>query len=99
MASGRCFKLRGADFTPWTQGKKTLALCAAGMGLGTVGGNLLNTLALTVLPASVSFPLVQGTVIVALLLGSALLYKERLNRAGYLSVALGLAGIVLLSLA
>lgn len=93
------FKLRGADFTPWTQGKKTLALCAAGMGLGTVGGNLLNTLALTVLPASVSFPLVQGTVIVALLLGSALLYKERLNRAGYLSVALGLAGIVLLSLA
>jgi drug/metabolite transporter (DMT)-like permease len=93
------FKLRGQDLSPWTSNKKTLALCAAGMGLGTVGGNLFNTLALTVLPASVSFPLVQGTVIVVLLVGSAFLYKERLNKAGYLSVALGLAGIVLLSLA
>lgn len=93
------FKLRGADLTPWTKNKKPLALCAVGMGLGTGGGNLLNTLALTVLPASVSFPLVQGTVIVSLLVGSAFIYKERLNKMGYLSVALGLAGIVLLSLA
>ena len=90
-------KLKGTSFADWTSRPKELLLCSLGMGWGTVGGNMFNVLALTVLPAVVAFPLVQGTVILSVMVGSMVLYKEKLSKWGILALVLGIAGIIFLS--
>ncbi len=91
-------KLKGTSFSDWTAKPKQLLLCSLGMGWGTVGGNMFNVLALTVLPAVAAFPLVQGSVILSVMVGSMVLYKEKLGKLGFLALILGIGGIVLLNL-
>lgn len=92
------FKMRGADFGPWLKKKRELSLCALGVGLGTAGGNAFNMLALTVLPAIVTFPLIQGSVVVSIWALSVFIYHDKVNLPGVLSLIAGIAGIVLLSI-
>lgn len=92
------FKLRGADLTPWLSRKGEFTLCAAGVGLGTAGGNTFHMLTLTVLPAIVAFPLVQGSVVLALWVLSLFIYHDKVTAPGVISLIAGIAGIVMLSI-
>lgn len=71
---------------------------ALGIGLGTAGGNSLTVLALTALPSVVLFPVRQGGLILLMWLLGLLVYGEKPDRRGILTLVLGLAGIVLLSI-
>ncbi len=92
------FKLRGADFGQWLSKRGQLTMCAAGVGLGTAGGNTFQLLALTQLPAIVAFPLVQGSVVLSLWVLSLIIYRDKVTLAGVLSLIAGIAGIIMLSL-
>ena len=74
------------------------AACCAGIGLGTAGGNCFSIMALTVLPGIVLFPLRQGGLVLLMWVIGAVLYREKVKRTGWLMLALGLAGLVLLNL-
>ncbi len=91
------YRARGASFKPWTSRVAPLMLCAAGVGLGTAGGNVFQLLSLELLPAIVSFPLVQGSVVLSLWLLSILVYRDKVTLPGLLSLAAGIAGIIMLS--
>ena len=91
------FKLRGADFKPWLSRKGEFTLCAAGVGLGTAGGNTFHLLSLTMLPAIVAFPLVQGSVVLAIWVLSLFVYHDKVTVPGIISLIAGIAGIVMLS--
>ena len=69
----------------------------AGIGLGTAGGNCFSILALTELPGTVLYPLRQGAFVLIMWVLGALLYREKVNRNGWLILAFGLVGLVLLS--
>ena len=73
------------------------ALCCAGIGAGTAGGNVFSIAALTVLPGIVLFPLRQGALVLLLWIVGALLYHEKVNRRGWLMLLFGLAGLMMLS--
>lgn len=92
------FKLRGADYGPWLERKLPLTLCAAGVGLGTAGGNTFQLISLTLLQAIVAFPLVQGSVVLSLWVLSLILYHDKVTLPGILSLVTGIAGIILLSI-
>ena len=76
----------------------TFLACCAGIGIGTAGGNAFSIAALTVLPGIVLFPLRQGGLVLLLWIVSALIYREKVNRNGWLMLVFGLAGILLLSM-
>ena len=92
------FRLRGVSFGPWLERKAQLTLCAAGVGLGTAGGNTFQLISLTLLPAVVAFPLVQGSVVLSLWVLSLIVYRDKVTVPGLISLASGIAGIVLLSI-
>ena len=68
------------------------------MGLGTAGGNTFQLISLTLLPAVVAFPLVQGSVVLSLWVLSLIVYRDKVTVPGLISLASGIAGIVLLSI-
>ncbi len=72
-------------------------LFCGGIGLGTAGGNCFSILALTRLPGTVLYPLRQGALVLVMWALGALLYREKVNRNGWLMLAFGLAGRVLLN--
>ena len=72
-------------------------LFCAGIGLGTAGGNCFSILALTRLPGTVLYPLRQGALVLIMWALGALLYREKVNRSGWLMLAFGLVGLVLLN--
>lgn len=90
------FRVRGERFREWLNMPKPLALCAAGVGLGTVGGNAFTMTGLALVPAIVAFPLSQGLVILLLNASSMVIYRERMTLSGAVSMVLGILGIVLL---
>ena len=77
---------------------RAFLVCCAGIGAGTAGGNAFSIAALTALPGIVLFPLRQGGLVLLLWFVGALVYHEKVNRRGWLMLAFGLAGILLLSL-
>lgn len=91
------FKFRGASYRPWTGRPLELLACSAGVGLGTAGGNTFQLMSLTLLPAIVAFPLVQGSVVLALWALSLVVYKDKVTPMGLAALAAGIAGIVMLS--
>ena len=68
------------------------------MGLGTAGGNTFHLLSLTMLPAIVAFPLVQGSVVLAIWVLSLFVYHDKVTVPGIISLIAGIAGIVMLSI-
>ncbi|HIU47289.1 MAG TPA: hypothetical protein IAC59_08550 [Candidatus Fimadaptatus faecigallinarum] len=92
------FKLRGASYQPWLSHRAALTLCAAGVGFGTAGGNTFQLMSLAMLPAIVAFPLVQGSVVLALWVLSLIVYRDKVTLPGILSLVAGIAGIVMLSI-
>ena len=72
-------------------------LYCAGIGFGTAGGNCFSILALTRLPGTVMYPLRQGALVLIMWALGAVLYREKVNRSGWLMLAFGLVGLVLLS--
>ena len=91
-------KMRGTDLTPWLSRKREFTLCAAGVGLGTAGGNTFQMLSLTLLPAIVGFPLVQGCVVLSLWLLSLIIYHDKATVSGIIALICGIAGIIMLSI-
>lgn len=91
-------KWRGADLTRWMREKKTLGLCALGIGAGTAGGNCLSILALTALPAVVMFPIRQGLLVLMMWLAGIVLYHEKMSLRGLVILVTGLAGMMLLNI-
>lgn len=71
-------------------------LCA-GIGVGTAGGNCLSILALTQMPATVLFPLRQGGLVLLMWAVGVLAYREKADRRGWIMLAVGLTGLVLLN--
>ena len=67
------------------------------IGAATYTGNFLHLLAANDVPASVQFPLVSGGVIVLSALVSAFLFKEKLSKKEWLSIAGSFASTVLFS--
>lgn len=68
------------------------------LAAGSVGGNVLLTLLAGQVSASYLFPLVQGSIVVGVVLCSALLFKEKLPLRGKLGLALGVCAIVTINL-
>ena len=91
-------KLRGTSFTTWLLRKREFTLCAAGVGLGTAGGNTFQMLSLTLLPAIVGFPLVQGCVVLSLWVLSLIIYHDKVTASGIIALICGIAGIIMLSI-
>jgi multidrug transporter EmrE-like cation transporter len=65
------------------------------IGATAYTGNFLHLLAASDVPASVQFPLVSGGVIVLSALVSAFLFKEKLSKKEWLSIAGAFASTVL----
>jgi multidrug transporter EmrE-like cation transporter len=65
------------------------------IGATAYTGNFLHLLAANDVPASVQFPLVSGGVIVLSALVSAFLFKEKLSKKEWLSIAGAFASTVL----
>ncbi len=70
------------------------ALAAA----GSVAGNFFTLKALTRLPETIVFPVSLSAPVIGAVLISLLLFREKIKPLGYLGIAVGLAGIILLSL-
>ena len=60
-----------------------MTLCAAGVGFGTAGGNTFQLMSLVMLPAIVAFPLVQGSVVLALWVLSLIMYRDKVTLPAY----------------
>lgn len=88
--------LRKADFTPYRS--KRLAASVLLMGLGTAGGNGFVMQALTQQPAVVVFPMALGGAVLAVWAFAALRYRERVTLKTVATMAVGLAGLVLLAI-
>ena len=85
---------------PTAQKKRAVArFMLFAFALGVVLGflNLLNTYLAGVLPSIVVFPVYNGGIILVSTLCSALLFRERLSVRGIVSLALGLAAILLIA--
>ncbi len=90
---------RGGSVLPFLRARAgAFWLFCAGIGLGTAGGNCFSILALTRLPGTVLYPLRQGALVLVMWALGALLYREKVNRDGWMMLAFGLAGLVLLSM-
>ena len=68
------------------------------MGLGTAGGNGFVMQALTREPAVVVFPMALGGAVLAVWAFAALRYRERVTVRTAATMAVGLAGLVLLAI-
>ncbi len=90
--------MKGERFGDWVVRPFQLGSCAAGIGMGTVGGSIFLLASLAKLPAIVSYPVVQGGVILLLWLVSLLFYREKIRVVDFFKLGLGLSGIVLLSI-
>lgn len=66
--------------------------------VGSVAGNFFTLRALAKLPETVVFPVANAGPIIAAVLLSLLYFREKIKPLGYLGIAAGLAGIVLLAL-
>ena len=67
--------------------------------LGSVAGNYFTLKALARLPETIVFPVTLAAPVIAAVLLSLLFFKEKIKPLGYLGIIVGLAGIVLLTLA
>ncbi len=73
-------------------------IACAGIGLSTAGGNCFSIFALARLPGTVLYPLRQGALVLMMWALGAVLYREKVNRSGWLMLILGVTGLVLLSM-
>lgn len=89
--------LRRQSFADWTADPKHLALCALGVGVATSGGTFFQLLALQTVAGIIVFPLTAGGILMVLWAWSLIVYKDRIKPIGFVALALGLTGIVLLS--
>ncbi|MEG0766424.1 MAG: EamA family transporter, partial [Clostridia bacterium] len=88
--------LRGERFHDWLGKSQVFFPCALGIGLGSAGGNIFQVMALRQLDAMVLYPLAQGTIVIALWISACVFYHEPTRTSGFLALALGMVGIVLL---
>lgn len=75
----------GEELKPVLKVKPVLAMLA--IGFANYAGNLLQLMAASKVPASVQFPLVSGGTIVLSALASALIFKEKLSKKEWISIA------------
>lgn len=86
------------DFSAWTSRPGELLGCAAGVGIGTAGGNAFAIEVLKHLEAVVAFPVRQGILVLIMWAAGRLIYHDEPGRWDALILILGLAGIVLMNL-
>lgn len=86
------------DFSEWTSRLGELLGCAAGVGIGTAGGNAMAIVVLEHLPAVVAFPLRQGTLVLMMWAAGRLIYHDEPGKWDALILISGLLGIVLMNL-
>ena len=95
---GLCaMRLRGG-FPGWRDRFGQLLACAAGVGIGTAGGNAFAIEVLQHLQAVVAFPLRQGILVLIMWAVGRLIYHDEPGRWDAPILILGLAGIVLMNL-
>lgn len=92
-------RLRGTRYTEITAAPRSFWLLSVLCGLGSSGGNILIMYALSYIPSTVCYPLMSTTNTVVIYLLSLFYYKEGRSKYGYLMLAMGIASIVLLSIA
>ena len=68
------------------------------IGICSVVANLFILRSLDSVPSVVAYPVMQGSLVALIALGSAAIYHEKLTRRSLLELALSIAGIVLLNL-
>lgn len=82
------------DLPVMRQSLLPIILVAVGTGLG----NILISYLTGVVPSSYLFPVVQGSIMVAITLYSTLVLKEKINNAGKIGIIIGALAIVLLNI-
>ena len=95
---GLCALRLTGDISEWTSRLGELLGCAAGVGLGTAGGNALAIVVLEHLPAVVAFPVRQGVLVLMMWAAGRLIYHDKPGKWDALILISGLAGIVLMNL-
>lgn len=68
-------------------------------GAASVAANYFTMRSLASLPETIVFPMSLAAPLIAAVLLSLLFFKEKIKRLGYLGIAIGLTGIILLALA
>ncbi len=86
---------RRVSLEPWRS--PWLPALSAALGAGTLAGNASVMLALHTIPAVVAFPSIIGGLVALTWVVSLVLYREPFRVRGLVSLLVGLAGIVLLS--
>ena len=92
-------KLRGTRYTEITASPRSFWLLSILCGLGSSGGNILIMYALYYIPSTVCYPMMSTTNTVVIYLLSLFYYKEGRSKYGYLMLLMGIASIILLSIA
>ena len=82
----------------WAAIGRSIFISAAGVGLGTAGGNALAIVVLEHLPAVVAFPVRQGVLVLMMWAAGRLIYHDKPGKWDALILISGLAGIVLMNL-
>ncbi len=86
---------RRLSLAPWRS--PWLPALSAALGAGTLAGNAAVMMALRTIPAVVAFPSITGALVALTWVVSLVLYREPFRVRGLVSLLVGLAGIVLLS--
>ncbi len=78
--------------------RPSLYVTAASMGAGSAAGNYFVLSSLAYVPAIIAYPVVLGGMVLLNWAASLIIYRERTNLQGVITMMIGLAGIVLLSI-